>query len=175
MAGAFVAAYKISQSAVGSVITVTDNSNYTGSGEPYTGFTARVVTVTLAGGNTVTVPAFPYVAGNGDTVSFTIVRDFAMSINMTVTPVTPQSGSVYTISGLYISVNFLQSFIYGILQNISANQALLNDPIFQQSLFRLYNELSNANLAGGKYNDQLSAQNALDRAYYIMNNTTIFF
>jgi hypothetical protein len=175
MAGTFVCSFSVAQSASGQNIVITDTSNYAASSEPYTGFSARVVTVTLTGGNTITVPAFPYVAGTGDTVSFAISQDYCMSINMTVTPVSPVGGSVYTKTGLYTVVNYTQSFIYGILQNVAANQSLMQDPIYQKSLFTLYNELSNAKLAGNTYNDQLSSQNALNRALYIMNNPTLFF
>ena len=175
MAGTFVASFSVSQSAVGSTITITDTSNYVAASEPYSGFSARVVTVTLFDGTTLSVPSFPFVLGTGDTVSFQILQDYAMLINMTVTPIAPVSGSIYTKTGLYTVVNYLRSFIYNILQNVAVNQALLNDPIYNKTLFQLYNELSNALLAGNTYNDQLSAQNAINRALYIMNNSTIFF
>ena len=177
MAGTFVASFTVAINSTGNQITITDTSNYVSASEPYSGFTSRVVSVTLKDGTSgsLTIPTFPFVAGTGDTLKFTIDRDYSMSINMTCTSASPQSGSVYTITNLYTAVNYTQNFINGILQNISANQQVLNDPIFQRSLRQIYNELSNAQLAGNTYSQQTSAQNALDRAYNIINNSTIYF
>lgn len=176
MAGTFVAALTVSQSATGNIVTVTDNSNYVASGEGISTFSNRVVTATKADGTTVTVPVFfPIVNGSGDSVSFTIDRDYALSINLTLTSKAPVSGSVYAKTGLYPFVSFTQYFIFGLMQNISADPNSLNDGIYQKSLQKLFNELSNAQLAGGTYNDQVNAQNALDRAYNLILNSQINF
>lgn len=175
MAGTLVTSFSVAQNATGTAWVITDTTNYVAAAEVYTLFTARVVTMTKNDGSTVTVPAFPYVGGNGDTLTVTgIDRDYSLSVTMALTRPNPVSGSIYTKTGIYTSTTFIQAFLYSLLQTIAAKPDVVNDPIFQSSLRQLQNESSNAATANS-YNDQNAAQAALNRGYNIMNNSTIFF
>jgi hypothetical protein len=173
--GTFVASFTASLNAAGNSVTVVDTSNYTASSEPYSGFTGRTLTILLKDGTAYTTVLFPFVNGNGDSVTFALDRDYSLLLTMLCSKAAPVSGSVYIASNIYTFINYTQNFIYGLIQNISANPSLLNDVLFQKSLKTIYNELSNATLAGSTFNDQQSAQSALDRAYYIISNQAIYF
>jgi hypothetical protein len=173
--GTFVASFSVSLNAAGNTVIVTDTSNYTASGEPFSGFTSRTLTILQSDGTPFTTVSFTSFVGTGDTVSFSMGNDNALLITLTLTKTSPVVGSFYISSLLYTFVNYTQNFIYGLIQQISANPSLLNDVVFQKSLKTIYNELSNAKLSGATYNDQQSAQSALNRAAYIMNNSTIYF
>ena len=170
-----IANFSVAQSDDGLSLVVTDLTNYVAAGEPYTGFTSRVVTMTLNDGTTFPVPAFPFVGGTNDTLVVPgIIRDNAFSVNMTLVKPVPVSGSIYTLTALYSLTYYLTAFLYSLLETIAARPRVLDDTLWQSSMRTLQNELVNIQIAN-QYNDQNAAQAAIDRAYYIMANSQNYF
>jgi hypothetical protein len=102
-------------------------------------------------------------------------KDYAFSVLVTWTsssPIAPPS--TYTKTEIVTFVGYTNQFIYSLIQEIAANNKTLNDNSFQTNLSTLYNELNNA-IKATSYSDQFSAQSALDRAKYLMDNSNYYF
>jgi hypothetical protein len=101
-----------------------------------------------------------------------LTQDFAFAATMVWT----DSGGnpLYTVSGqLGVFTGFLESFIYGLTQQIAANSSILNDTLFSKNWGDLRNLIDSANQAisivGSVYNSQsmvILAQKSITNSNY---------
>jgi len=81
--------------------------------------------------------------------------------------------ATYSTTEVVVLTANMYNFLYGISQQIQASPSVLNIPGYQESLSSCYNNLNMAKTAG-IYEDQGSAQAAINRFNTIANNSTIF-
>lgn len=168
---AFNGSYSISSTSVPGSFTLTDTS--TGSDS---NLTTRHIFLYQADGTLLTGAFinFPYSAGSSVTLN---VLSIDYSLNITVlwlssSPLAPPS--TYSASALYTFIGNTRSFIDGIIAAIQSNTEILNDTQFYNSLGIVQTEVDNA-VEAGSTGQQASAQAALSRALYLINNQSKFF
>lgn len=104
-----------------------------------------------------------------------MAKDYALTSVVIWTSSSPlPSPSTYTKSEIVTFIGYTNQFIYSLIQEIAANNTILNDNDFQQNLIKIRNEKINA-IDSTTYSDQFSAMAALDRAQFLINNKTYFF
>lgn len=116
---------------------------------------------------------FPY--GGGDTLSITgLTQDYALQIIMTLTPISPQSGSIYTAEADVATQRFLQEGLYNIqVQRLNTLQpSSLSDQVYRRNSIDIIIEGSTSQTAMF-YANYTGSQDALNRAQNIINNTTL--
>jgi len=172
---AFNASYTAVQNSDLTSVTFTDTS--TGSDA---GLTERRIypyksdgTLLLPSGNTLGYILWP-IANSTLTVNL-LPKDYALNINIvwiSSSPLPPPS--VYTVTTLYGFTGYTNEFIYNRVQDIAANNAILNDSGYYDNLSKLETEVANCELSV-QYGSIFNAQAALDRAQYIIVNQNKFF
>lgn len=170
----FAASYTVSQSADGLSITITDTSNYAGYGGK-AAFTGRQLYLYLNNGSQLTfpnAPDFSFANYPSDTITISVNRDYAPLILLSVTQIA--GAVVFNSQNLYVFTAYTQNFLYGLVQYIAANPSVLSDTNFYSNLNIVQTEKDNS-LQAGVYNDQYSAQSALDRAYNYIVNQSFYF
>lgn len=107
--------------------------------------------------------SFPLSAGSSISPAI-LTQDFATSI--TVNWVDSGGNVLYTISQLFVFTGYLEWFFYGLVQQIAANNSILNDTVFVGNWGKLRTLIDSANqsisIGGSIYNSQsmiLLAQN----------------
>lgn len=176
---AFTAAFSISQTSDLTSIVLTDTSSY--SGEAPGTFSARRIRVIKIDGTTL-VPEgtatsyidFPFTDGNIKTITGILNTDYALLIELQLISLAPQSGSTYTAQEIFGFLNYLKQFYSGQISNLSDDPNVLNNTNWYDSLSKLQTEIDNAEQAV-IFGQQLSAQNAIARGTYLMNNNQYFF
>lgn len=154
-----------------SQFVITDTS--TGSDSNLTGRTIYLYKIdgTLLGGSAI---SWPTAAGSTKTINL-LDRDYALSIVVQWASSSPlPSPSSYSYTVVHAFNNYTQSFVYGLQEQISANPNFLRSPNYSDALASLYNEIDNSENAAD-YDNQFSAQSALDRAYAIMQKQNLYF
>lgn len=176
---AFTGSFEVTQTSDITSLVVTDTSSYSSEGQGT--FSTRQIrlykidTSTLVpDGTTATYIDFPFSAGNSITITGVLLRDYSLSANVVWISSSPQPGSTYTATEVVTFLNYINDFIYGKVQQLAASPSLLNDTNWQESMKIMYNEKENAE-QGTLYDDQFAAQSAIDRAYYLINNESMFF
>lgn len=172
---AFNGAYTAVQQSTISNILFTDTS--TGSDG---GLTERRIypyksdgTLLLPTGNTSGYIVWPI--ANSTIIVNLLSKDYALNITVlwiSSSPLAPPS--TYTLTTLYGFTGYTQEFIYERVQDISANNAIINDSQYYESLSKLQTEVSNVGLSV-TYGSITNAQAALDRARYLIQNQSKFF
>lgn len=172
---AFNAAYTAVQNSDLATVTFTDTS--TGSDGNLT--ERRIYpyksdgTLLLPSGNTLGYILWP-IASSTLTVNL-LPRDYALTINILWISSSPlPSPSSYTVTTLFGFTGYTQEFIYQRVQDIAANNAIINDQGYYEYLSKLQTEVSNTELSV-QYGSIFNAQAALDRSFYIMQNQSKFF
>lgn len=118
---------------------------------------------------------FPIVSGIGDTIDIDVLsRDYSLTAYVAWTSSSPIVGATYNKTKTFTAVGNTNLAAYEILQTISASPSILNDKDFRTNLFILYGEIDNANQAQ-TYGNQFAAQSALDRAYQMITNKSLYF
>lgn len=118
---------------------------------------------------------FPIVSGAGDTISLQVLgKDVALNINIVCTSTSPIVGATYVKTNAFCATGNVELETYKFLQSVAVNQSILNDFRFRNNLMALFTETSSAKNAA-QYSDVASAQSALDKAYYIINNKQFNF
>lgn len=171
----FLTSFSETQSFNCSSLQIIDISDY--SVETKSVFSARTLQIYRSDGTLLNAGAtnFSFASYPSDVYTLPGVdRDYALRIVLTHTPITPVSGSVYSKEFVCELTCFIDREVYGVCQNIAADQSILDKPNFVFNLNRVYNDLQNSKSAI-RYSDQQAAQNALDRATSILVNKKLFF
>lgn len=115
------------------------------------------------------------IADSSITVSDLLPKDYALSVNVVWLSSSPlPSPSTYNKTVIFGATKYLQDFIYDRVQDISANNAIINDQQYYESLSKLQTEKDNVDLSV-LYESVTNAQAALNRAQQIMNNQSKYF
>lgn len=171
----FIASFAVTQAANCSSITILDTSNYTAEGKGT--FSNRQLWLYLTDGTLLPFqnePVFTFAAYPTDSITVPIPQDYSLNIVMTLTSNAPQPGSVYTASGVTTFLCNINTFEYGLIQQITAQPNIINDTNFFQGLSLLQTFNDNA-VQATKYSDQQSAQNAINSAYALINDQQNIF
>lgn len=141
-----------------------------------TNITARTIYLyTTAGALLVPPIDWPLSASVPFVVTGIMSKDYSLSAVVIWTSSSPlPSPSTYTKTEIVTFIGYTNQFIYSLIQEIAANNTILNDNDFQQNLAKIRNEKFNA-IDSTTYSDQFSSQSALDRAQFLINNKTYFF
>lgn len=168
---AFSAHFSVSQGSDSTSFTLTDDS--TGSD---VNLTTRTISLFLADGSLLGGAAISWPISDGSTKTLTgiLPRDYAINISVVWTSSSPIPGSTYAYAALFGFTGNTNAFIYGLIQQIAAQQSILNDTTFYEYLSKLQTESDNCTQAVS-YGDQAAAQAALDRAYFIIQNSANYF
>ena len=174
----FTGSYTISQGYDPSTFILTDDSSY--ADEPQNTFSGRKIylykddgTTLVPTGTTTDYINFPFADGNQIELDV-LEQDMSLNILVEWESTNPQPGSVYDLEVVYTFTQYTKEFIYNKIQTWRANPSVVNDNSFWGALQRLHLEVKNAEMSN-RYQDQHSAQWALDRAKYIMDNDQLFF
>lgn len=175
----FTASLTVSQTSDISSLIITDTSSY--SSESQGTFSGRRVyiikvdgTTLVPDGTTTTYVDFPFTDGASITITGVLNTDYALLIELQLISLAPQPGSTYTAQEIVGFLNYLQQFYSGQISNLSDDPNILNDTNWYNSLSQLQCEIDNAQKAVSD-GQQTSAQNAISRATYLMNNSQFFF
>lgn len=176
---AFTGSFEITQTSDITSLVVTDTSSYSSEGQgTFSGRQIRlykVDTTTLVPTGTITTYIdFPFSAGSSITITGVLLTDYSLSANVVWLSNSPQPGSVYTATEVVTFDNYINDFLYGKVQQLAANNTLLNDTNWYTSLTKVYNEKENA-VQATLFADQFAAQAAINRAFYLINNENLFF
>lgn len=176
---AFTGSFSVSQTTDITSLVITDTSSYVD--EPQGAFTTRRIylikvdgTTLVPEGTTTTYIDFPFTQGASITINDVLNIDYALLIEVRWLVIVPQPGSTYTAQEVFGFLNYLQQFYSGQISNLSDNPDILNNTNWYQSLSQLQTELDNAQKAVSD-GQQLSAQNCINRATYLKNNSQYFF
>lgn len=174
----FTGSYTISQGYDPSKFILTDDSSYVD--EPTSTFSGRKIylykldgTTLVPSGTTTDYINFPFSAGNSIELDV-LEQDMSLNILVEWDSNNPQSGSVYELQVIYTFLEYTQQFKYGVVQDWQANPIIINDTGFYRAISTVNTEISNAQQAN-RYQDQRAAQNAIERAKYIIDNRQFFF
>jgi hypothetical protein len=158
----FVANFSAAQSVNGSDIILTDTS--TGSDSNLTG---RAVSLFLVDGSLLggSVVNWPLSSGSTLTISGILPRDYSVNIQVVWSSSSPlPPPSVYTVTGLATFAQNSEIAAYSLLQQIASNVGITRDNDYMYNLALVNSDILNA-LRSNTFNDQFSAQSALDRIY----------
>ena len=168
---AFSAHFSISQGSDPQSFSVVDDS--TGSDVNLTG---RTISLELVDGEELTGATISWPIAEGATKVLTdaLTRDFALNITVDWASSSPIPGSTYTYTALYGFTGNTNAFIYGLIQDIAAQNSIINDTNYFDNLSRITQEVDNCDQAV-TYGDQFSGQSALDRSYEMIINADKYF
>lgn len=159
--------------------TLTDTSSY--ADEAQGTFSGRRIYNIKVDGNTLVPDGtstsyidWPFTDGNTKAITGILNTDYALLVEVQWISLAPQPGSTYTASDIYGFLNYLKQFYSGQISNLSDDPNILNNTNWYDSLSKLQTEIDNAEKAVSD-GQQLSAQNAISRATYLMNNSQFFF
>ena len=175
----FTGTFTVTQTSDITSLVINDTSSYSGEGQgTFSGrrvYLFKVDTTTLVPSGTPTAYIdFPFSAGSSITITGVLNTDYSLSANVVWLSNSPQVGSTYTATEVITFLNYINDFLYGKVQQLAANTTLLNDTNWYSSLTKVYNEKENAE-QGTLYDDQFAAQSAISRAFYLINNESLFF
>jgi len=174
----FTGSYTISQGYDPSKFILTDDSSY--ADEAQNTFSGRKIylykidgTTLVPSGTTTTYINFPF--SDGSSIELDVLeQDMSLNILVEWESNNPQPGSVYELEVVYTFLEYTQQFKYGVIQDWQANPIVINDTQFYKGLTVLNTEIANAQQAN-RYQDQTSAQYAIERAKYIIDNEQFYF
>lgn len=173
---AFIADIKYAPLADPSTFQLTDDSQYQAP-DDQSNFTARSLII-LRSDNTplpgYTNPIdFPFSAGNTIVIAG-LTQDWSLQVQMVLTPIVVNPGSVYVAEADFATNQFLFQGLYNIqverLNNI--NPATLSDKVYRTNSIDLIIEMSNSQIAE-QYSNFTGAQYAIQRGLNIIANTQL--
>jgi hypothetical protein len=152
---------------------ITDASNY--GDEPTNTFSGRTIQIFKADG-TLLVPeiSWTFLSGNTYTVVGELVQDYSLTVIVNWDSLSPQPGSTYEVTQVLTFLYYLKQFLKGQISNLSDDPSILNDTNWYTDMSALQLEIDNATEAGAD-SQQYSSQSAINRGYYLMNNSQNFF
>jgi hypothetical protein len=175
----FTGTFTITQTSDTTSFVVNDTSSYADEG---TGtFSGRKIyiykidgTTLVPTGTTTTYVSFPFSAGNSITITGVLNTDYALLVNVVWESLSPQPGSDYDAQDVFGFLNYLQQFYAGQISTLSDNPSILQDVNWYTDMGKLQTEIDNSQKAVSDA-QQLSAQMAINRGTYLMNNSQFFF
>ena len=174
----FTGSYTISQGYNPSKFILADNSVYTD--EPQNTFSGRRIylykidgTTLVPDGVTTDYIDFPFDGGNQIELDV-LTHDFSLNILVEWISNNPQPGSVYDLQVVYTFLQYTKQFTYNKIQTWRAYPNVVNDNSFWGALQQVHLEIKNAELSN-RYQDQHSAQWAIDRAKNYIDKSQLFF
>jgi hypothetical protein len=172
----FIASFTVTQSSDGASFTIKDTSNYNDEGKGT--FVSRRLFIYYAKGSPLSYPnspQFQFADYPGDQITISNqTRDFCLRVSLVLTSSNPQTNSVYTSTEVILLTANSYQFLINIAQGVAANPSILDIPDFWTNLAAAYSNLNQAKTAAS-YSQQVSAQQALDRFNYFVQNQTILF
>lgn len=176
---AFTGSFTVTQTSDFTSLTVNDTSSYSSEGQGT--FAGRRVYLYKIDGTTL-VPSgistsyidFPFSVGASLLISDVLDTDYALLVNVVWVSNNPQPGSTYTAQDVKVFLNYLKQFKSGQISNLSDDPSILNDTNWYASLFKLQTEINSAESAR-EDGQQFSAQAAINRGLYLMQNSQYFF
>jgi len=169
----FTGLFTIAAAAGFDVFTLTDVSDYTD--EPkatFSGRRIRLITTNLLQlvptGTTTTYIDFPFAGGDTITID-AMTRDYSLDIVVDWISVNPQSGSTYQASLICSFLSYNTNNEYGIIQALTAKPSCIQDINYWANLGNVQTEQQNS-IWATYYQQQVSAQWAINRAAYILQN-----
>lgn len=169
---AFTGTFTISQTSDISSFSVTDSSSYSGEGQGT--FSTRHIYVYKVDGTLLASVDFPFTDGATKTLTGVLNTDYSLLVNVTWASNNPQPGSVYTAQSVETFLNYLKQFRSGQISNLSDDPNILNDTNWYTDMGKLHAEINNATEAGND-GQQFSAQAAISRGLYLIQNSKFFF
>lgn len=168
---AFAGDFSVSQGVDVQSFTISDTS--TGSDPNLTGRTISLVLIDnqLLGGSVI---SWPLSDGSSKLISGLLQRDYSLNIGVTWQSSSPIPGSTYSKNHIVAFTGNSSQFAYGLLQQIAAQQSIVNDNEFMYNLFLINSDIINSGRAAD-FLDQGNSQAALDRIYYKITNQNLFF
>lgn len=176
---AFTGTFTVTQTSDFTSLTVNDTSSYASEGQGT--FSGRRVylykidgTTVVPEGTTTSYINFPFSAGANLLISGILLTDIALLANVIWLSNSPQPGSVYTEQDVKVFLNYLKQFRSGQISNLSDDPNLLNDINWYADMLKLQVEISSA-YESGLDGQQFSAQAAISRGLYLIQNSQFFF
>lgn len=155
---------------------IVDTTPYAG-GDTHANFSARTLTI-LQSDNTA-LPGYtnpiPFQFSGGEVLPITgLTGDVAITIVMTLTPITPVTGSIYTAEADVATNRFLQQGLYNIqvARLTDTNPSYKSDKVYRYQSIDLLIEMSNSQIAM-LYSNYTGAQSAINRGEQIILNATL--
>lgn len=175
----FTGTFTVTQTSDITSLVVNDTSSYSGEGQGT--FSGRRIYLYKIDGTTL-VPTgtntsyidFPFTDGASKTITGVLNTDYSLLGNVVWLSNNPQPGSVYSTQSVETFLNYLYAFYSGQISTLSDNPSILQDTQWYDSLFKLIVEISNAEQSTSD-EQQFSAQAAINRAFYLKNNSQFFF
>lgn len=178
----FTASFSVSQSQDGTPLTIVDTSNY--AVENKSTFSARKLWLYLADGSTMladgtisTTPTFIDFSFSGypdDTIEIPLTMDYGFNIVLELVSLNPQTGSTYTAQSIIGTINFMMSFLQGLIQGSQGQYNFKNDTNWQANWLYVYSQIKMV-LNAQEFQVLSSIQAAIDRAYVYINNQNNYF
>lgn len=176
---AFTGTFTVTQNSNFANLTINDTSSYASEGQGT--FSGRKVylykvdgTTIVPSGTTTTYIDFPFSTGTSLAIANVLGTDYSLLVNVVWLSNNPQPGSIYTAQEVETFLNYLKQFRSGQVSNLSDDPSILNDTNWYTDLFKLQTEINNAEDAG-EDGQQFSAQAAISRGVYLMQNSKFFF
>lgn len=175
----FTGTFTVTQNSNFANLTINDTSSYAGEGQGT--FSGRHIylykvdgTTLVPSGTNTTYIDFPFSAGSSLLISGVLNTDYSLLVNVVWLSNNPQPGSIYSTQNPETFLNYLKQFRSGQISNLSDDPNILNDTNWYTDLFKLQAEINNAENAGAD-GQQFSAQAAINRGLYLMQNSKFFF
>lgn len=176
---AFTGLFSVSQTSDLTSFVVTDDSSY--SSEAQGTFSGRKIyvikidgTTLVPSGVTTSYISWPFSDGATKTITGVLSTDYSLLINVVWDSLSPQVGSTYTAQEVETFLNYLKQFRSGQVSNLSDNPSILQDTNWYTDMLKLQVEINNAEEATDD-GQQFSAQAAIDRGLYLVQNSQFFF
>lgn len=149
-------------------ILLTDTST-----DPDPALTGRTIYLYKADGELLT-PAISWAIGDSTKTIDVLTTDLSLSMVVIWASSSPEPDGVYTYTLLKTFTPYIDAFINSLVQSIAADQNIRRDTNFYNNLSVLYTEKDNA-INATDFNQQGSAQDAIDRANFMIDNRQMYF
>lgn len=126
-------------------------------------------TLFLPAGNSLGYINWPLSGGSTLAITGLLDKDYCLLLLINWISSAPIGGSTYSKTSIATFTGYTNAFIYGLIQDISANPGVLNDKEYYDNLSIVQMEVDNS-VQATAFTDQFSAQAALARAKYLMDN-----
>jgi len=122
------------------------------------------------------IPVVNWPPSGGSTITLTAILDKDYSLNVVVNWISssPIGGSTYTQSKIITFSGYSNTFNYTLIQKMSSNPLLVTDNNFIYNQMKLIVFIDDS-FQATVYGDQVSAQNALNRAKVLIDNANKYF
>jgi hypothetical protein len=162
------------------VFKVVDDSSYTD--EAKATFSTRLVYLVKPDGTYIDNDGLDYFAFGFDdypddeiTID-ALTEDWALSVYVVWVSLAPQANSTYTLNSIQGFIDYAQAFKYGKCLQMSGNQLLIDNKNFMEAMNILQCTIDNVILLTTEvFADQYKAQQNIDIAAYLIDNSNIFY